>query len=172
MRAPTVTVVLIALAAPGLSAQHDHAPYAGMETAEGTTLTPREIEQLRSGEGMRLALPAELNRHPGPKHVLELADALDLTPVQVTDIEAIRQTMRRDAVRKGEEIITVEGHLADAFRGQTADPEQVGRITRHLGSLRAELQAIHLLAHIAARLELTDHQIRLYERLRGYGSGE
>ena len=168
MRAPIVTVVFAVMTTHGLHAQHEHSPYAGMATAEGTALTPREIDQLRNGEGMRLALPAELNQHPGPKHVLELRDSLGLTPTQVQEIEAIRETMHADAVRKGSEIIEVEKHLSQAFRSRAADADQVARMTQHLGSLRGQLQAIHLLAHLDTRLLLTDRQISSYDQLRGY----
>ena len=168
MRAPILTFAFVVTTTPGLYAQHEHSPYAGMATAEGTTLTPQEIDQLRNGEGMRLALPAELNQHPGPKHVLELRDSLGLTPTQVQEIEAIRETMHADAVRKGAEIIEVENHLAGAFRTRAADPDEVDRMTQHLGSLRGQLQAIHLLAHLGTRLLLTDRQVSSYDQLRGY----
>ena len=36
------------------------------------------MADLRAGRGMGLALAAELNGYPGPAHVLELADKLDL----------------------------------------------------------------------------------------------
>ena len=63
--------MLLALALPPildqqLSAQHEHSPYVGLEIAEGTILTPEELQELRSGAGMRQALPAELNQHQVP----------------------------------------------------------------------------------------------------------
>jgi hypothetical protein len=161
-------VVVTLLYTDAIQAQHEHSPYAGTETAEGTTLTPLEIAQLREGEGMRLALPAELNQYPGPKHVLELADSLGLTPTQKHRIEDMRESMRVAAIGKGNEIIVVERHLAEVFRSGTATRDDVERITGHLGSLRGQLQAIHLGAHLEARLQLTDDQVAQYDRLRGY----
>ena len=57
-------------------------PYAGMEGREIKALSPQEVADLRAGRGMGLALPAELNRYPGPMHVLELAEPLRLSPRQ------------------------------------------------------------------------------------------
>lgn len=168
MRTSTITLLVFLLGPPALSAQHEHSPYAGVATAEGTALTADEIRQLRNGEGMGLSLAAELNHYPGPKHVLELADSLSLDPTQLTEIEAIREVTLAEAVRKGEEIITVEAHLAEAFRTGTASAVEVGRMTQRLGTLRGQLQAIHLVAHLETRLRLTDTQVQMYDQLRGY----
>ena len=46
------------------------------------SLSDQQLSDLRAGRGMGMALPAELNGYPGPVHVLELADALGLTPEQ------------------------------------------------------------------------------------------
>ena len=42
------------------------------------------------------------------------------------------------------------------------------RMTEHLGIMRGQLQAIHLLAHIESAGVLADEQIEAYDRLRGY----
>ena len=49
-------------------------------------LSPEDIQGLLEGRGMGLAKAAELNSYPGPKHVLEMADALELTPEQRAEI--------------------------------------------------------------------------------------
>ena len=164
-----VAALIAALTLPrGAAAQHEHGPYAGLETAEGTALTAEEIRQLRAGEGMRLALAAELNHHPGPKHVLELRDELGLTPEQLGRVEALFEEMRAEAIHVGESIVEVEAHLAGAFRDGSAEPESIRRMTTHLASLRGELQAIHLTAHVTTRALLTEAQIERYDELRGY----
>jgi len=168
MKTSTLCVALTLLAAPGVSAQHQHSPYAGVVTAEGTTLTPEEIQQLRSGEGMRLALPAELNRHPGPRHVLDLADELGLDEAQRIRIEEIFGAMRGEAVALGEEIIVAERDLTQAFRSGNATPDRVAASTARVAELKGRLQATHLVAHLATRASLSVSQIDLYDRLRGY----
>ena len=86
-----------------LVAQHDHeaSPYAHTQTSEIPTLNDDEIAQLRNGEGMGLARAADLNRYPGPKHVLELDDQLGLDEAQRALVAAIRSQMSGKASAKG-----------------------------------------------------------------------
>ena len=64
-------------------------PYAGMQTRAVKALSDQQIADLRAGRGMGMALPAELNGYPGPAHVLELADKLELTPDQRASVQAL-----------------------------------------------------------------------------------
>lgn len=163
------------IAAAPASAQHHHhqaSPYAHTRSSDVPTLTPDEVRRLRNGEGMGLARPAELNRFPGPKHLLELASELDLHPAQVRRIEAIHEKMRAQAIAKGEDILMAERRLANLFAsaavGERPSVADVKRIAEHLGVMRGQLQAIHLLAHMESARELTVEQIEEYDRLRGY----
>ena len=118
--------------------------------------------------GSRLAREAELNRFPGPKHLLDLKAELDLAGDRIRRIEAIYAKMKAEAVAKGEEILRAERHLADLFASGRPLVAEVARMTGHLGVMRGQLRAIHLLAHIEAARELTPGQIEGYQRLRGY----
>jgi hypothetical protein len=87
-----VTSLLLALALivfPGASFAQTHQPYAGLERRAVKALGDDEIADLRAGRGMGLALAAELNGYPGPRHVLEHADALALTSEQREDAGAL-----------------------------------------------------------------------------------
>ena len=165
------------LVAPPLVAQDaashhgDHAGYGSEVFAEGLHLTPEEVAALESGAGARQALPAELNQYPGPRHVLELADSLDLTPAQRIDVEAIRAHMAERAIALGRAVLVAERELSRIFAEGRADEEGVARATAEVARIRGELQAVHLVAHIRTRALLTMHQIHTYDRLRGYGSG-
>ncbi len=161
---------LLAMTSTSSLAQHTHAasPYAHTRSSEFSTLTPQEVRELRNGEGMGLARPAELNSFPGPRHLLELKSALDLSEMQVERIEAIRRKMKTQAVAKGEEILQAEQHLADLFASGHPTVTAVNRITEQLGIMRGQLQAIHLVAHVESARHLTVEQIRNYDRLRGY----
>jgi len=175
--APCLAVALAAsLWALPLAGQHadhtDHATYADLEPAEGTALTAEEVAALRAGAGMGLALPAELNGYPGPLHVLELADRLDLTPEQHRAVEAVREEMLTEARRLGEEVVGMERHLAGVFRSGNADAAAVRRITRHLGETRGALQAVHLEAHLTTLELLEPGQVEAYQVARGYASGD
>jgi hypothetical protein len=61
---------------------HAQTPYAGMQSRSIKALSDQQIADLNAGRGMGLALAAELNGYPGPLHVLELADKLDLSADQ------------------------------------------------------------------------------------------
>ena len=163
-------ISLLAMTSTSATAQHTHAasPYAHTQSSEFLTLTPEEVRELRNGEGMGLARAAELNRFPGPRHLLELRSALGLSEAQVARIEAIRDKMKTRAVAMGEEILQAERHLADLFAAGHPTVTELNRITEHLGIMRGQLQAIHLVAHIESARHLTAGQIKDYDRLRGY----
>jgi hypothetical protein len=85
-----LTLWLAVIVAP-LAAQagHTHHGHGADGPRQIKALSAQEIEGLLAGEGMGFALAAELNGHPGPKHVLELASELDLSADQVAQVEAI-----------------------------------------------------------------------------------
>ena len=167
-------IAAMALLAAGVGAQaHDHhqaaaRPYAGMERREIKALSAEEIEQLRSGAGMGLAMPAELNSYPGPKHVLELAEQLGLTNEQKTATTSVFDEMRARAVSLGEQIVEMESHLDRAFASGEIDDERLDRMTSHIAKLRGELRAAHLKAHLRMKEILTPEQVAQYDQLRGY----
>lgn len=174
MRTHWMMFALLAILPSPAAAQHDHdqSPYASTQNADLPSLTDEEVRQLREGDGMGLARPAELNHYPGPKHGLELVEALGLTEDQVRQLTAVREAMLERAVAKGEEILAAEGHLNDAFATGAATAAAVERMTGHIGLLRGELSFIHLRAHLETREILTTDQVARYDELRGYaGAG-
>lgn len=62
--------------------QQNHSPYAGEENHNIKALSAQEVEGYLNGNGMGLSKVAELNHYPGPKHVLELSEKLELAPKQ------------------------------------------------------------------------------------------
>src|SRR5262249_55492656 len=112
MRIAIAVAVLIALG--GLATaqhQHEQMPYAGLQQRTIKALSDQQLSDLREGRGMGLALAAELNGYPGPLHVLELADQLELS----TDVrERVRQlydAMKAEAVPVGKLLIAHEAAL-------------------------------------------------------------
>jgi Spy/CpxP family protein refolding chaperone len=144
-------------------------PYAGQEARAIKALAPEEIAQYRDGAGMGLARAAELNHHPGPRHVLELATELELAPVQAAAVRASFERMQAAARRLGSRIVDGEAALDRAFAGGQAEERRVRRLVAEIARLQGELRAAHLLAHVETRRILTAHQVEVYERLRGYG---
>ena len=107
-------VALASALAGAAAAQHQHGshgakpsagPYAGLERRAVASLSEEQIADLRAGRGMGLALSAELNGYPGPLHIIELAEALGLTPDQRGRVQALQAAMKAEAVPLGERLI-------------------------------------------------------------------
>jgi hypothetical protein len=100
-----VIVLLISAFALASSDDSDLSPYAGEEQRVIKSLSPEEIESLKAGAGMGFAKLAELNGFPGPKHVLELAGRLELSPTQLKNYckqrWALIATSKRARLRPG-----------------------------------------------------------------------
>ena len=69
-------------AAPLVPVQTPVTPYAGQQSREIKALSANQAQDILEGKGMELAKAAELNGYPGPMHVLELAQALQLNQEQ------------------------------------------------------------------------------------------
>jgi Spy/CpxP family protein refolding chaperone len=143
-------------------------PYVGFETREIKALGSDEIAAYQNGDGMRYALAAELNHYPGPKHVLELSDDLELSVEQKGRVEQIFEAMRGNARDLGVEIVAAERELDVAFVSGTIDDDQLQRQTATIAELQGRLRATHLAAHLTTRDVLTPQQIERYDELRGY----
>lgn len=167
----TFSLLMLVLAAPLAQAQHhDHSNHvAASDTADGPTgLTADEMAGLLAGAGLGMARPAEMHRYPGPLHVLELADSIDLSDDQRAEAEAIRARMLAAVRPLGAQLVEVERHLHAAFASGAITPEQITRMTVHAADLRARIRAAHLTAHLDMRAAMTDPQVETYIRLRGY----
>lgn len=171
---PACVAAAVLVSAP-VSAQqpHDHAtsPYADFGAREIKALSEVDVQALLDGEGMQMALPAELNGYPGPRHVLELADSLALSPEQRASTERIMAGMLSEARALGARIVEAERDLDRSFADATITDAALRSALDDLASLRADLRAAHLSAHLAMKEVLTLHQVHRYDELRGYGSG-
>jgi len=144
--------------------------YAGQDTREIKSLSPADIDALRKGQGWGLAKSAELNGYPGPLHVLQLADKLNLTADQRAQVQDIYDAMKRDAQTAGEAYLRAERAVDDVFVNRQASAELIAKRTREAALWRARLRSIHLNAHVATAPILTPRQRTAYARLRGYGA--
>ena len=168
MIARLITVLAVAAAScamvPGAS------PYAGEESRPIKALSPDEVSSLLAGKGMGLAKAAELNGYPGPAHVLELADRLQLSPEQRGKTQALFASMQAKAMSLGLALVDEERALDRLFAGKTATTEQVSASLARIGDLQARVRGAHLEAHLAQVLLLTPEQNAKYVELRGYGA--
>jgi hypothetical protein len=145
-------------------------PYAAEFDPDATirSLTSDEIGQIERGEGAGFALPAEVNGVPGPRHVLDLAAELGLTPEQIEGVEASVDEMRAAVIPAGERYLdAVEALEADFRSGTLTEADLPGRVAE-VARLEGELAAAHLAAHLQTAALLTPVQVAEYNRLRGY----
>lgn len=145
--------------------------YAGFQNREVKALSNDEMADLKAGRGMGLALPAELNGYPGPRHVLDLASQLALTDQQRTKIEGLFNSMKTEALPLGQKLITGERDLNRQFVDRTITPERLKSATAAIAQIRGELRDTHLKYHLSTAELLTREQIHRYAELRGYTGG-
>jgi Spy/CpxP family protein refolding chaperone len=144
-------------------------PYAGLQDREIRALSAEDVDELLAGRGAGYALAAELNSYPGPTHVLDYADELELTNEQRGEIEAIYDSMQQEAQQLGEELVELEKTLDQRFRQEHLDHETLIDLTSEIASVEGQLRATHLSAHLELKPILTPDQIAEYDELRGYG---
>ncbi|OGI43264.1 MAG: hypothetical protein A2150_00675 [Candidatus Muproteobacteria bacterium RBG_16_64_11] len=170
MKITRVIGVLLAVSINNAASAAQPAFYAGQEWREIKALSPEEIQDYLAGKGMGLAKAAELNRYPGPAHVLELAEKLRLDTGQKIRSEAIFRAMQAEAMRQGKALVEKEHELDRLFAGGDITSEDLRVAIEEIGRLQAEIRRTHLQAHIEQRKILTEQQIARYEEFRGYTS--
>jgi Spy/CpxP family protein refolding chaperone len=144
-------------------------PYSGMQTREIKALSDQQVADLKTGRGMGLALAAELNGFPGPSHVLELADKLELTAEQRARVKALFESMKAEALPLGSKLIEQEQDLDGKFAARTTTAENLAASTASIAATQGALRETHLKYHLSTASILTDDQMRRYADLRGYG---
>ena len=147
-----------------------HQPYAGQHDREIKALSPDEVKQYLSGAGMGYAKPAELNRFPGPMHVLELADKLELTPEQRVGTGKLMDAHKAEARAIGARRVESERAIEALFRTGELDEAALARGVREAAALEGEYRLSHLETHRRMRTLLSEEQVARYVQLRGYGT--
>ena len=177
MRRLAPFILLSVLAFPALAVENHqgpgnaHQPYAALNDRAVKALSREETDALLTGKGFSLALAAELNGFPGPRHVLDFRDGLSMTAPQERAVQALFDEMERQATTLGRDIIAAETALDTAFASDTIDEAALGDLTASIARLRGALRATHLKYHLRTKAILSRHQVATYNRLRGYGGG-
>ena len=174
-----LAAIVVAGSAAAAIAQHSHVhgksapaqPYAGQQARAVTSLSAEELQAFLDGRGMGLAKPAEINGYPGPMHVLELADALQLTAEQRRDVQQAFQRMKTKAMDLGGRYVEAERAVDAAFKSGSADAATVAVRVAEANRLLGEVRLSHLAAHLEIAPLLTSEQRARYAELRGYGAG-
>jgi Spy/CpxP family protein refolding chaperone len=141
-----------------------------MQGREIKALDPKQVEDLKAGRGMGLALAAELNGYPGPIHVLELADGLRLSPDQRARVRQLFESMKAEAIPLGNKLLDQERSLDQHFADRAITRETLAALTRSIGETTAALRDTQLSYHLRTLEVLTPEQVRKSEMERGYGS--
>jgi hypothetical protein len=105
--------------------------YTGQENRLIKSLSPEDIESLQTGTGDAfggMAKLAELNGYPGPRHVLDLANELELSNKQKANITTIYDNMKKKAAVLGQEIISIEKIANEEFINKTITDYQMKQL--------------------------------------------
>jgi hypothetical protein len=117
---------------PATCLAQSHSPYAGFEKRTIKALSDQQISDLRAGLGMSLALAAELNGYPGPRHTLELANELNLTDEQRAKVKDLFTAMTAESIPIGGKLAQ-EADLDRQFAGRTVTPASLSAATEAIG---------------------------------------
>ncbi|MEM7689042.1 MAG: Spy/CpxP family protein refolding chaperone [Pseudomonadota bacterium] len=164
----TIGLVALLCASAAIAQDHGASPHAGKQAREIASLSDQDIAAIRAGTGWGMALPAEINGAPGPRHVLDLAEQLELTDSQITQVTAIFDEMKRSALTTGDKFIAAEKALNDAFVRGGVEQAELENLVSEAGKQRAALRLVHLATHLKTLPVLTDEQVERYSALRGY----
>lgn len=172
MRSLIVAGTLALAAAGPLVAQahsHDHtSPYAGYMDRDIKALSAEETAALLNGEGAALALAAELNHYPGPRHVLDLRTELGLSSDQDAAIHTVFDEMQAETRSLGRIVVDLERDLDRAFAAGTITDVRLTELVEAIALARGKVRAAHLRAHLRVAPILTAAQREAYARARGY----
>jgi Spy/CpxP family protein refolding chaperone len=165
-----VLMIATLLLAPGIV--WAETPYAGMQSRPVKALSEQQVADLNAGRGMGMALAAELNGYPGPSHVLELADKLELTVDQRASVKRLFDSMKAESVPLGSKLLQQEAELDRQFASRTVTPESLKSSTAAAAATQGELRETHLKYHLSTAALLTPAQMTKYAELRGYGAAD
>ncbi|MDN3549940.1 hypothetical protein [Mucilaginibacter aquaedulcis] len=131
------------------------------------TLSDKQYTALLNGDDFyNMALPAELNHFPMPDKVIKFKKELDLSPVQITKINAIVAELHRKRVEMGTFIINNEKTLDNLFRKQRLNNGDVIFYTTRSGLYYGELRNAILQACLSTGDLLAPQQIKKLETLQ------
>jgi hypothetical protein len=89
-----------------------------MQGRDIKALSDQQVADLANGRGI-----------PGPSHVLELADKLELSPDQRAGVKELFDSMKAEALPLGSKLIEQERDLDSKFATRTITPETLAAST-------------------------------------------
>ena len=164
----TLIVLFVFSTAVSAFAETHTSKYLGEEHRKIKSLSPNDIVELKKGGGWGLAKAAELNGVPGPAHILEMEDRINLTNDQKKKVQQIYSNMKAEAVLLGEQLIHLEEVLNNHFSSRTINQALLETLVHEIENVRSKLRIVHLSTHLQTPKILSSDQINLYNQLRGY----
>lgn len=125
-----------------------------------------------TGEGMGYAMLADENHYPGPRHVLDLAKELKLSPQQIKDSQTLFDQMQKDASELGKKLVAKQKIFHHLFRTGQINDDTLAMLLTEMSILETKIRYVHLSAHLKQRAILTPNQIEHYDILRRYNTDE
>lgn len=98
-------------------------------------------------------------------------EKLELTDEQVDKLEDLRSSLEKEALEIKQEIERAQLELKQLMREDEPSESKIKAKVREIGSLRTDLQLLHVDAFFKARSILTDEQIEKIKSLRGTNRG-
>jgi Spy/CpxP family protein refolding chaperone len=169
-----ITALLLSTVLPSASifataSTNSDSPYKGQQHRSIKALSQNEINGYLNGKGMGFAKAAELNHYPGPRHVLDLSEKLELSASQIKQTESLFDKMQAKAIILGKQLVDHEQKLDQLFAQGSVDKNSLDAILQNIGTIQAKLRGVHLSTHLEQKQLLNKHQVMMYDRLRGYG---
>jgi Spy/CpxP family protein refolding chaperone len=112
-----------------------------------------------------MAFVADQNGYPGPMHMLELKDRLQLTPQQEAKADQLQAAVKAERP-KSTRLLEAERRLERLFAERAATEETVRAAVTEIERARTEVRLVHLLTHLLTRDLLTEEQRRIYHEAR------
>jgi|SRR5665213_1449688 len=130
------------------------------------TLSDKQYNALINGEDIYgMSLAAELNHYPDPEKVVKFKKQLDLSPIQVGQLNAINKELHRKKVEMGWIIIRNERTLDSIFKYHRLDNGSLIFYANRYGLYQGELRNSILQACLTTWGLLTPQQIKKYKAL-------
>ncbi len=135
-----------------------------------SSLTYQEYIGYKTGEGMGMAKPAELNNYPSPKYILDMGKELKLSENQKAQLKMIYVNMKKKAEEMGTFILQEERKLNDSFASGKPNEGSIIYYSNKIGLFQGELRNAHLQAHLKAHGILNADQIKKCNKLMAYSN--
>ena len=126
---------------------------------------------LAEGRGMGLATPAENNGYPGPRHVLDAADKLGLSPEQKAETQRLVDAMRAEAIPAAKRLLADEAALDQLFIDKKADLASITAASDRAAQSESIVRVIHLKYHLSMVKVLRPDQIAAYAKMGSHPEG-